>query len=90
MNLTMRRLTMAAVPLAAIATMVVLGAQGSGPQPSCKMCPGTYVPNEEIQAYVKRAIDPENRFNPAKLFPTPVTCGEIRRVPPQIPAGLWI
>lgn len=56
MNLTMRRLTMAAVPLAAIATMVVLGAQGSGPQPSCKMCPGTYVPNEEIQAYVKRAI----------------------------------
>lgn len=56
MNLNMRRLTAAAVPLAAIATMVVLGAQESGPQPSCKMCPGTYVPNEEIQAYVKRAI----------------------------------
>jgi glycolate oxidase len=44
----------------------------------------------DAMADVKRAIDPENRFNPAKLFPTPVTCGEIRRVPPQIPAGLWI
>ncbi len=44
----------------------------------------------DAMADVKRAIDSENRFNPAKLFPTPVTCGEIRRVPPQIPAGLWI
>jgi mannose-6-phosphate isomerase-like protein (cupin superfamily) len=24
--------------------------------PSCNMCPGTYIPNSEIQAYVKRAI----------------------------------
>jgi mannose-6-phosphate isomerase-like protein (cupin superfamily) len=55
MNVNMRRLIVAAVPLMAIATMAALGAQG-GPAPSCKMCPGTYVPNEEIQAYVKRAI----------------------------------
>jgi mannose-6-phosphate isomerase-like protein (cupin superfamily) len=55
MNVNMRRLIVAAVPLVAIATMAALGAQG-GPQPSCKMCPGTYVPNEEIQAYVQRAI----------------------------------
>src|SRR5687768_18436202 len=25
-------------------------------QPTCNMCPGTYVPNSEIQAYVKRGI----------------------------------
>jgi mannose-6-phosphate isomerase-like protein (cupin superfamily) len=25
-------------------------------EPTCKMCPGTYIPNSEITAYVKRAI----------------------------------
>ena len=30
-------------------------AQG-GPDPTCKMCPAYYVPNEEIQAYVKKAM----------------------------------
>ena len=25
-------------------------------QPTCKNCPGTYIPNRELQAYVKRAI----------------------------------
>ena len=24
--------------------------------PTCKMCPGTYVPNAEIQSYIKRGI----------------------------------
>src|SRR4029450_1026817 len=24
-------------------------------QPTCKMCPGTYIPNEEVQAYINRA-----------------------------------
>lgn len=33
-----------------------LSAQGGGPEPSCTMCPGTYIPNAEIQAYVKRAM----------------------------------
>jgi glycolate oxidase subunit GlcD len=41
-------------------------------------------------ARVRRAFDPETRFNPAKLFPSPATCGEIRLQPGQIPAGLWI
>jgi mannose-6-phosphate isomerase-like protein (cupin superfamily) len=27
-----------------------------GPQPSCKMCEGVYVPAEEIQAYAKKAV----------------------------------
>jgi glycolate oxidase len=48
--------------------------------------------SEDLDAMmrVRRALDPESRFNPAKLFPTPVTCGEIRREPAKIPAGLWI
>ena len=41
-------------------------------------------------ARVRRAFDPDTRFNPAKLFPSPATCGEIRLQPGQIPAGLWI
>ncbi len=39
---------------------------------------------------VRKAFDPDSRFNPAKLFPAPAGCSEIRRQPAQIPAGLWI
>ncbi|MGH7828801.1 MAG: FAD-linked oxidase C-terminal domain-containing protein, partial [Candidatus Binatia bacterium] len=39
---------------------------------------------------VRHTFDPEARFNPAKLFPTPAGCGEMRRHPANIPAGLWI
>ena len=44
------------------ATLVVggaLAAQG-GPEPTCRMCPATYIPADEIQAYVQKAIA-ENR-----------------------------
>ena len=34
---------------------VVLIAQGNNPQPSCRMCPSTYISAEEVQAYVKKA-----------------------------------
>jgi glycolate oxidase len=44
----------------------------------------------EAMARVRRAFDPDGRFNPAKLFPTPVSCGEIRLQPGPVPAGLWI
>ena len=44
----------------------------------------------EAMARVRRAFDPDGRFNPAKMFPTPISCGEIRRQPANIPAGLWI
>lgn len=44
----------------------------------------------EAMAWVRSAFDPEGRFNPAKLFPTPITCAEMRREPAKIPAGLWI
>jgi len=33
-----------------------LNAQGDNPQPTCKMCPVTYISVDEIQAYVKKAI----------------------------------
>jgi glycolate dehydrogenase FAD-linked subunit len=39
---------------------------------------------------VRRVFDPDGRFNPAKLFPTPASCGEVRRQPASIPAGLWL
>jgi mannose-6-phosphate isomerase-like protein (cupin superfamily) len=43
--------------LAAAACLITpLGAQNNEPQPSCKMCPGTYIPVEELQAYTKKAI----------------------------------
>jgi mannose-6-phosphate isomerase-like protein (cupin superfamily) len=41
---------------AGITVIVGLYAQEKEYTPSCKMCPGTYVPNSEIQAYVKRGI----------------------------------
>jgi glycolate oxidase len=44
----------------------------------------------QAMARVRRVFDPDNRFNPAKLFPTPASCGEVRLQPAQIPAGLWI
>jgi mannose-6-phosphate isomerase-like protein (cupin superfamily) len=39
-----------------LCALVVLSAQQREIAPSCKMCPGSYIPNSEIQAYVKRAI----------------------------------
>ncbi|MBI2211573.1 MAG: FAD-binding protein [Deltaproteobacteria bacterium] len=44
----------------------------------------------EAMARMRRAFDPDGRFNPAKVFPTPITCAEMRRQPAKIPAGLWI
>jgi glycolate oxidase len=44
----------------------------------------------EAMKRVRRAFDPDNRFNPGKLFPTPASCGEVRLEPAKIPAGLWI
>jgi mannose-6-phosphate isomerase-like protein (cupin superfamily) len=41
--------------IAAICSLAALTAQGD-PQPTCKMCPATYIPVDEIQAYAKKAI----------------------------------
>ena len=39
----------------ALVSFSALMAQGD-PQPTCTNCPGTYIPNAEIQAYVQKAI----------------------------------
>ena len=36
-------------------TVVAAIAQGD-PQPTCRMCPGTYIPKSEIDAYTKKAV----------------------------------
>ena len=49
----MRKVMLGAV-VAVMFALSMLSAQGV--QPTCKSCPSTYVPNEELQAYLKRAI----------------------------------
>ncbi|MBI4525509.1 MAG: FAD-binding protein [Deltaproteobacteria bacterium] len=53
---------------------------------------GLLFTTEDLEAMqrVRRAFDPYSRFNPAKLFPTPSGCGEIRGQQARLPAGLWI
>jgi mannose-6-phosphate isomerase-like protein (cupin superfamily) len=50
----MRRLLIGVAAI--VVTLAALSAQEKDYQPTCKMCPGTYVPSSEVQAYVKRAI----------------------------------
>ena len=49
----MRRIVIGFV--AAACSLASLMAQGD-PQPTCTMCPATYIANDEIQAYVKKAM----------------------------------
>jgi glycolate oxidase len=44
----------------------------------------------EAMKRIRAVFDPDGRFNPAKLFPTPAACGELRRQPAHIQAGLWL
>jgi len=46
----------AAVCLVTPWVVTPLAAQQTDPQPTCKMCPGTYVPVNELDAYTKKAI----------------------------------
>ena len=55
MTLRMRMVAAAGVVFL-VGSVAALIAQQRDYQPTCKMCPGTYIPNSEIQAYVKRAI----------------------------------
>lgn len=48
----MRRMMLLGVVAAVTVALAVLWAQ----EPTCKNCPGTHVPNSEIDAYVKRAM----------------------------------
>ena len=49
----MRQIVLAFVAAACAFASVI--AQGD-PQPTCTMCPATYIANDEVQAYVKKAI----------------------------------
>ena len=49
----MKKAMMAVVMVGMLAT---LAGQEKDYTPTCNMCPGAYIPNAEIQAYVKRAI----------------------------------
>jgi mannose-6-phosphate isomerase-like protein (cupin superfamily) len=42
--------------LAAPLSVIAVNAQQTDPQPTCKMCPGTYLPATEIQEYIKKAL----------------------------------
>jgi mannose-6-phosphate isomerase-like protein (cupin superfamily) len=50
------------VLIGATCLCAALVAQGDRPQPTCRMCPGTYIPKDEIQAYVDKAVA-ENRVD---------------------------
>ena len=54
--------TMAAALVGAISLTAIVMTQGDRPAPTCRMCPGTYIPVDEVQAYVKKAIA-ENRVD---------------------------
>jgi mannose-6-phosphate isomerase-like protein (cupin superfamily) len=40
----------------AMAASPIFTVLAQDPQPTCRMCPATYIPESEIQAYVKKAI----------------------------------
>ncbi len=46
--------------LTAACVVAALAAQGgvnpTDPQPTCRMCPGTYIPLSELEAYTKKAV----------------------------------
>ncbi len=42
--------------IAALVTTITAVAQQDNPQPTCKNCPGYYIPEAELDAYLKRAM----------------------------------
>jgi mannose-6-phosphate isomerase-like protein (cupin superfamily) len=49
-------MTKSLVTLAALACSIVAVVAQGGPKPTCAMCPGTYIPKSEIQAYLDKAV----------------------------------
>ena len=49
----MRKILLALVGV--VCAFAALIAQGD-PQPTCKMCPGTYIPKAEVDAYINKAV----------------------------------
>ena len=51
----MRSFLSVAVAVALLFT-AILAAQSGGPEPTCRMCPATYIDSSEVDAYVKKAM----------------------------------
>ena len=51
----MRNLLLGAVTTALVFTGVLI-AQNNNPEPTCRMCPATYIDQSEVDAYVKKAM----------------------------------
>src|SRR5262252_6996828 len=49
-------LGMMAAALTAAVLMAQVRINPTDPQPTCKMCPGTYIPVSEMDAYTKKAV----------------------------------
>ena len=49
--------------LVAPVSINLLSAQQTDPQPTCRMCEGTYLPATEIQDYLKKALAESARTN---------------------------
>jgi len=49
-------MTKSLLTLAAFVCSVVAVLAQGGPKPTCTMCPGTYIPKSEIQAYLDKAV----------------------------------
>lgn len=52
----MRNFLLGLVAAACVMTALMAQQRNDNPQPTCKMCPGTYIPVAELQAYTKKAI----------------------------------
>ena len=50
-------LGLAGVTMAVAALVAQAKINPTDPQPTCNMCPGTYIPLSELQAYTKKAVD---------------------------------
>jgi len=50
------RMFMLGAVLALVTVGGVLAQRQTDPQPTCRMCPGTYIPLGELQAYTRKAI----------------------------------
>src|SRR5215813_15044681 len=51
-----KSLSLLGLCLVALASQAQQKVNPTDPQPTCHMCPGTYIPKDELDAYVKKAI----------------------------------
>src|SRR5580765_3247537 len=52
----MRNFLLGLAAAACVVAALMAQQRNDNPQPTCKMCPGTYIPVDELQAYTKKAI----------------------------------